>query len=50
MIAETPAPMCLPPLPLGRLPVQRLPTGTIDTHFHVFRAGTSLNAPRSYTP
>ncbi|AHF85955.1 GntR family transcriptional regulator [Rhizobium leguminosarum bv. trifolii WSM1689] len=27
-----------------------MPQGTVDTHFHVFRAGAPLNTPRSYTP
>ena len=44
------AALCLPPRPLSRLPRQRLPVGTVDTHFHVFEAGAPLNIPRSYTP
>jgi predicted TIM-barrel fold metal-dependent hydrolase len=44
------APLCLPRRPLTRLPANALPLGTIDTHFHVFRAGAPLNTPRSYTP
>jgi predicted TIM-barrel fold metal-dependent hydrolase len=43
------APLCLPPLPLSRRPT-RLPVGTVDTHFHVFKSGAPLNTPRSYTP
>ncbi|MEO8686191.1 MAG: amidohydrolase family protein [Devosia sp.] len=27
-----------------------LPEGTVDTHFHLFKAGAPLNTPRSYTP
>lgn len=50
MIAEAQAPLCLPPLPLSRLPATPLPPGTIDTHFHVFKSGAPLNTPRSYTP
>lgn len=48
MIAE--APLCLPPRPLTRPPSARLPYGTVDTHFHVFKPGAPLNTPRSYTP
>lgn len=44
------APLCLPPRPLFSLPKQVLPTGTIDTHFHVFKPEAPLVAPRSYTP
>jgi predicted TIM-barrel fold metal-dependent hydrolase len=47
---EAEAPLCLPPLPLTRPPTKRLPAGTIDTHFHVFKRGAVLNTPRSYTP
>ena len=50
MIADTDAPLCLPPLPLTRRPTTRLPAGTVDTHFHVFKSGATLNTPRSYTP
>ncbi|MGO7900040.1 amidohydrolase [Rhizobium ruizarguesonis] len=48
--ADMEAPLCLPRRPLTRLPRAALPHGTIDTHFHVFRAGARLNTPRSYTP
>jgi predicted TIM-barrel fold metal-dependent hydrolase len=48
--AEAEAPLCLPRLPLWRLPAKALPEGTIDTHFHVFRSGAPLATPRSYTP
>lgn len=48
--AESDAPLCLPHLPLARLPARPLPQGTIDTHFHVFRAHAPLSTPRSYTP
>ncbi|MBA1346651.1 amidohydrolase family protein [Rhizobium sp. WYCCWR 11152] len=48
--AEMEAPLCLPRRPLTRLPRATLPQGTVDTHFHVFRAGAPLNTPRSYTP
>lgn len=44
------APLCLPLEPLGRAPRVRLPDGTVDTHFHVFRTGAPLASPRSYTP
>ncbi|SEQ29559.1 Predicted metal-dependent hydrolase, TIM-barrel fold [Devosia sp. YR412] len=44
------APLCLAPLPLSRDPLSRLPAGTVDSHFHVFKAGAVLNVPRSYTP
>lgn len=44
------APLCLPPLPLARLPARRLPEGTVDTHFHVFREGAPLAPTRGYTP
>jgi len=49
-MVDSKAPLCLPRLPLTRLPAYPLPQGTIDTHFHVFRSGASLNTPRSYTP
>jgi predicted TIM-barrel fold metal-dependent hydrolase len=48
--ATAEAPLCLPPRPLARPPRRTLPTGTVDTHFHVFRAGAPLATPRSYTP
>lgn len=48
--AELEAPLCLPRLPLARLPRLRLPEGTVDTHFHVFRADAPLHTPCSYTP
>ncbi|TAT85775.1 amidohydrolase family protein [Rhizobium ruizarguesonis] len=48
--ADIGAPLCLPHLPLTRLPRAALPQGTVDTHFHVFRTGAPLNTPRSYTP
>ena len=44
------APLCLPPRPLTRAPDRLLPDGTVDTHFHVFRADATLTSPRSYTP
>lgn len=43
------APLCLPPHPLGRFG-SHLPSGTVDTHFHVFAEGAPLATPRSYTP
>lgn len=44
------APLCLAPIALpGRLG-QRLPAGTVDSHFHVFDTAAPLNTPRSYTP
>lgn len=49
-MVDSEAPLCLPRLPLTRLPASPLPQGTIDTHFHVFRSGAPLNTPRSYTP
>lgn len=49
-MVDSEAPLCLPRLPLTRLPARPLPPGTIDTHFHVFRSGAPLNTPRSYTP
>ncbi|TBE94234.1 hydrolase [Rhizobium leguminosarum] len=48
--ADLEAPLCLPRRQLTRLPRAALPQGTVDTHFHVFRAGAPLNTPRSYTP
>ncbi|MBY5712005.1 amidohydrolase family protein [Rhizobium leguminosarum] len=48
--ADMEAPLCLSRRPLTRLPRAALPQGTVDTHFHVFRAGAPLNTPRSYTP
>ncbi|MBY5611799.1 amidohydrolase family protein [Rhizobium leguminosarum] len=48
--ADVEAPLCLPRRPLTRLPRAALQQGTVDTHFHVFRAGAPLNTPRSYTP
>jgi predicted TIM-barrel fold metal-dependent hydrolase len=50
MISAAEAPLCLPPAAETRLPRTALPAGTVDTHFHVFRAGAPLNTPRSYTP
>lgn len=47
---DSEAPLCLPRLPLTRLPAKPLPQGTIDTHFHAFRSDAPLNTPRSYTP
>ena len=44
------ASVCPPPKPLDRLPRWQLPAGTVDTHFHVFRAGAPLVTPRNYTP
>lgn len=41
---------CLAPRPPARQPAQRLPAGTVDTHFHVFKPGAPLTSPRSYTP
>lgn len=49
-MVDSEAPLCLPRLPLTRLPSNPLPQDTIDTHFHVFRADAPLNTPRSYTP
>ena len=49
-MSEVEAPLCLPPGALTRLPATRLPSGTVDTHFHVFKSGAPLNTPRSYTP
>jgi predicted TIM-barrel fold metal-dependent hydrolase len=48
--ARLDAPVCLPPRPLARQPRIGLPPGTVDTHFHVIRAGAPLAATRSYTP
>jgi len=48
--ADIEAPLCLPRRQLARLPRPALPQGTVDTHFHVFRADAPLNTPRSYTP
>ncbi len=50
MSLDAEAPLCLPPKPLDRLPRARLPEGTVDAHFHVFKADAPLNTPRSYTP
>jgi predicted TIM-barrel fold metal-dependent hydrolase len=44
------APLCLPPRPLARLPLSKLPAGACDCHFHVFPAGAALAGRRSYTP
>jgi predicted TIM-barrel fold metal-dependent hydrolase len=44
------APLCLPPHPLRNTTGIKLPTGTCDTHFHVFAEGAPLASPRSYTP
>jgi predicted TIM-barrel fold metal-dependent hydrolase len=44
------APLCLPPHPLRNTTGIKLPTGTCDTHFHVFAEGAPLAYPRSYTP
>lgn len=49
MMAEG-ARQCLAPRLPARQPSQRLPAGTVDTHFHVFKPGAPLNSPRSYTP
>ena len=48
--ADIEAPLCLPRRQLARLPRPALRQGTVDTHFHVFRADAPLNTPRSYTP
>ncbi|WP_375451456.1 amidohydrolase family protein [uncultured Devosia sp.] len=50
MIADATAPLCLPPVPMAQPPSSPLPDGTVDTHFHVFKAGAPLNTTRSYTP
>lgn len=50
MSGEAAPMLCLPPLPLTRLPQIKLPAGTVDSHFHVFRSGAPLNSPRSYDP
>lgn len=47
------APLCLPPRPLTGVPARRLlPTGTCDTHMHVFGPVERfpLSPVRSYTP
>jgi len=44
------APLCLPPIPLSRLPGRTLEPGATDCHFHVFRPGAPLALQRSYTP
>lgn len=44
------APLCLPPIVLSGSPRERLPAGTVDSHFHVFDPAAPLNVPRSYTP
>ena len=44
------APLCLKPIALTSPLQRRLPEGTVDTHFHVFKQGAPLNTPRSYTP
>lgn len=49
-LTRSEAPLCLPLQPLARAPRERLPEGTVDTHFHVFRTGVPLTSPRSYTP
>ena len=49
-VEESEPPLCLPRLALSRLPSATLPPGTIDTHFHLFRAGAPLTTPRNYTP
>ena len=49
-MSDTDAPLCLGPEPITAPLHHRLPAGTIDTHFHVFKAGAPLNTPRSYTP
>jgi predicted TIM-barrel fold metal-dependent hydrolase len=49
-LSGTEAPECLPPRQAVAPPSQRLPAGTIDTHFHVFKLDAPLNWPRSYTP
>jgi predicted TIM-barrel fold metal-dependent hydrolase len=43
-------PLCLPPRPLARAPMARLPAGSVDCHFHVFDRGAPLAPTRSYTP
>lgn len=43
------APLCLPPVPMSGL-AAKLPTGTVDSHFHVFNVDAPLAIPRSYTP
>lgn len=44
------APLCLAPRPIARPPRRLLPQGSIDCHFHVFRAGAPVVANASYTP
>jgi predicted TIM-barrel fold metal-dependent hydrolase len=50
VIADGDAPLCLPPRAMAHRPLVRLPEGTVDTHFHVFKPAAPLNTPRSYTP
>ena len=44
------APLCLPRRPLDAPAAQRAAAGTIDTHFHVFRAGAPLNRRAATRP
>ncbi|HTM78842.1 MAG TPA: amidohydrolase family protein [Devosia sp.] len=50
MSGDAEAPLCLPPKPLDRRPLARLPEGSVDAHFHVFKPDAPLATPRSYTP
>lgn len=44
------APLCLPPRTMSRWPLNPLPAGAIDCHFHVFAQDAPLAPVRSYTP
>ncbi len=43
-------PLCSPPDRVPRVPVRRLPAGTIDCHTHVFSSAYELAPTRGYTP
>jgi predicted TIM-barrel fold metal-dependent hydrolase len=49
-MSEAEAALCLAPKPLRNRGDLRLPSGTCDSHFHVFAPGAPLTNPRSYTP
>ncbi|MEM7242559.1 MAG: amidohydrolase family protein [Pseudomonadota bacterium] len=41
---------CAPPDPSPRIPAFKMPSGSVDTHYHIFSKPSEFAANRSYTP